>query len=92
MSKIEKLLQRRGLVANKIREELSSMFPEGSIVDVFLNSKQKNPSRVTVAGWTSEGYVKVRLSPTQRKPYGHYKDVFWSRVRTVPITEWMLVK
>ncbi len=60
MNKIEKLLQRYQNAGEAVQAELSEMFPESMVVDVFLSCRQKNPTRVTVVGWMRDGHVRVR--------------------------------
>ncbi len=74
------LEQAMRLAAIKMRESLAARWPEGSKIQVFLNSKQHTPSEAEVFnhdGWRAS--VRVRLTKPNRYGRQHVVDVHWFR-------------
>lgn len=89
MSEINTLLLAQLEVEKKrvhtaIRNELKRVFPERSVVYVFLNRVQKNPTKAMVDEFYADGYIRVELENPKGKRgrfYNPYRRVHFSRVQ-----------
>lgn len=83
--KLQTLEDHSKAVHMKMLRMLQRLFPEGTLVEVILNRKQKIPSEAEVVYWSASRYaVRVRLM--KEKKYGgrHVCDVHWSKVAVWP--------